>query len=317
MATSDHQCKTVQLEAKEYPSVIMGGDAFLDYWGEQGSVELGTAEGVLDVMTAAFEEGARGFDLSMNSHVLEAFRKLQEKVDGQAVGIANPNWRMPLMLRDTCLWDIRRRVVATILARRLSTCSRDVRHHAPGVWADWFSDAGDALPLSKSDVVAWQLDEVKYASRLRSYRGITDFCLVGSDYGDWCCALDRVDLLERMVGCVRRAGLIPLAITHWPSLSLPYLDHLDVAGHWVMVSMDRQAIFPDEFRTAVENTRKPVTAFQVLGHGRLVSQMREAFVFVEEAVRPASVVVGVCSPKQARESFSLLRGAIPRLWTVA
>lgn len=304
----------LMFEGRAYPRVILGGDQFLDYWGPQRYEELSTVGGVYQVMAAAFEEGVRGYDLSMNAHVLEAFRQLKDETGGAAVGIANPNWKLNVMSGGQRLWDIRWRVVATVLGTLVGDAASRVREQQPGAWKEWFAGADDAVPLTDEEVSGWVFDEEDYIRRLSDYKGLADFCLVGSDYADWCIALDRLDIVKRQIQRARDEGFVPVSVSHLTSLSLGTLDELDCAGHWVMASLDRQLLSTESMLAAVASCRKPITAFQVLGHGRHAGHLREALAYVQETVRAQAVVIGVCTAGQSRETFGVLKEVCPDLW---
>lgn len=302
------------VEGYAYPRVILGGDQFLDYWGPQRFKELSTVGGVHQVMAAAFEKGVRGYDLSMNAHVLEAFRQLKNETGGAAVGIANPNWKLNVMLGERHLWDVRWRVVATVLERLTEEAKSRVREQQPGAWKEWFMGAGDAAPLTAEEVSNWVFDEEDYARRLSDYKGLANFCLVGSDYADWCIALGRLDIIERQIQRARDEGFIPVSVSHLTSLSLRTLDTLDCAGHWIMASLDRQLLSTESMLAAAASCRKPLTAFQVLGHGRHAGRLREALAYARDTIRAQAVVIGACTAEQARETFGVLQEVCPDLW---
>jgi len=311
MDAGDRSFGTYLVEGHPYPRVILGGDQFLDYWGPQKDARLGTQQGAFEIMRAAYEAGVRGFDLSMNDHVRLAFEQVQQETGCGAVGIANVNWKLGLHSGDSPLWNIRGRVVATVLRNCLGGEADRLRMENTGAWREWFECADGSNPLSYEEIANWSLDEEDYRQRLRDYRGLATFCLVGSDYGDWCIALGRTDILNRMIVCAREEGFIPISVGHWTSLSLPVFEQLDFPGHWVMVCVDRQLLSVGQMIAAVTAARKPITAFQVLGHGRLSGRMAEAISFVRDTINPFSIVLGVCSPNQAIQTFGLLRELMP------
>lgn len=298
---------------KPYPRLIVGGDHFIDYWGPQGTPALNSKAGVEAVLSSAVNAGARGLDISMNDHVIEAFCATRDALNGELVGFANPNWKLRILMREVPLWNFREKVVATVVGQ-LGLSRPKIDGEQPGAWAHWFTCGKGVVPLTSSDIASWTLDEADLKARLRQFNGIAKFCLVGSDFGDWCIALGRIDILEQHIDIVRGFGLDPVSITHWPSITLPVWDRLDVIAHWVMASADRALIDKEGLLQAIGGLQRPLTLFRILGAGRHTSEIQFAFKYARDVFLPDSIVVGVTSPEEAIESFGIAARLFKDQW---
>lgn len=276
---------------KSHPIAILGGDAFLDYWGPQRTPELSTMEGVYAIMEKAYLLGVRGYDVSLNDHVIEAVRKLKGKYADVTI-YGNPNWRGGVMLGNATLHDLKTTLVRTIYSRRFTPEQRsEVNQMAEDRRRRWALSGESQQTLSETDVANITLDDAAFVSNLKKMEGTADYGLVGTDYADWLIPLGRSDVLHRMIELTRRQGLRPLSISHWASITLPQLDVMDVEGHWIYLNKSEQLFSRESALAAIRDVQKPVTAFRVLGGGTLSADLSGALTFIrQQGIR--SIVIG-------------------------
>lgn len=289
----------------EYPRIILGGDKFLDCWGPQTNAGLATVGGVCAVMLRAYELGVRGFDVSLNPHVIGAFRLLKQS-HPDTVAIGNPNWECGIKLGDVSIDVLRDRFRKTLLNQVFTPEQMEgIKKMPEDRQKRWFLAAGDAEVLTADEIAGIHLDEPTYRSKLEMLRGVADYVLVGTDYADWLIPLGRSNILGRMSELVRQCGFVPLSISHYTSITLPTLDTMDFEGHWVYLNRREQLLSSGSALQAVRGAIHPITAFRTLGGGALIGDSAGAFEYLKNAgVR--SIVVGAERPNQ-------LDGIIPIL----
>jgi hypothetical protein len=233
------------------------------------------------MMKFAHELGVRGFDVSMNKHVVNAFRSLKSSYPA-AIGIGNPNWRCGIKLGETDLRDIGDVVAKTLFKQKLSaTQLREISEMPENRRIRWFGTSEDSTILSDEDVRNIYLDEVAYRKNLDILAGAVEFVLVGTDYADWLIPLNRVDILLRMIEIIREYGLVPISVSHWTSVTIPVLDQMNVAGHWIYLNKLEQLLSQNGAHNAIRTARKPITAFRVLAGTLLLQDMEDAFAYLK------------------------------------
>ncbi len=289
--------------------MILGGDAFLDYWGEQQNRSLGTVEGVLKIIEASYSEGVRGMDVSMNPHVIKAFNVFNQKKS--LIGFANPNWLLKIISGNNLLWDVKAKFDSYIINKYHEQIFQ-LKQENIEAWKDWFEYATYARPATDSEIRKLKFDTLDYRNRLQQFKGICKYCLIGGNYADWAILLNRIDIIKQQIEVTLEEGFIPISITHFPSETLHKLEELDVQGHWILLSKDRQLFTKSRLRKTLSNITKPVFCFRTLGFGRLSDNIGIAFEYLVNEYRPQGIVVGVENEIQAKESFSILRKTIEK-----
>lgn len=298
----------VTVGEKKYPKIILGGDKFLNYWGPQRNAELSTVGGVLAMMEKAYDLGVRGFDISIGQHVIDAFHQLQ-KIHHDAIGIGNPNWRCGIKIGDKHIDDFRDRIGVMLVRRCYSTRQREnVRHMAVSRGARWYLPGVNdrVAELTDEEISSIRLDEQLYRKNLEQLVEVADFVLVGTDYADWLIPMGKQSVLSRMVSIVKDYDRTPLSISHLASVTLPVLDQMGVAGHWVYVNKQHQLMDQEAAHWAITNARNPVTAFRVLAGGILLGDMRGAFEYLKQ-LGIESVVIGAESKDQLEQTIPMIR----------
>ena len=256
------------------------------------------------MMQQAYKLGVKGYDISLNTHVIEAFKRLKE-LHSDVVAIGNPNWRCGIKLGDTIIYELGARFKKTILTRFFTPEQVNEIHQLPEERQKRWFLAEDADVLSGDEIKGVYLDEATYRAKLESFVGVTNYILIGTDYADWLIPIGRKDILARMSELAREYGFVPLSISHWASITLPALEEMDFEGHWIYLNKMEQLLSADKVHDAVKGARHPITAFRVLGGGALVSNMEDAFTYLKR-LGIASIVIGAETTDQLETSIPIL-----------
>lgn len=259
--------KSYMLERRSYPVCILGGDKFCDWFAVVPPPARLTTEYAFEMMKASYDLGVRGFDISCRYNLIEAFRQLKS-IYPDAIGIGNPNWKGGYKLGSEHLWDVKDRVISTIIYySKCGTGMSAETHHF-----EKYLNQGATI-LTKPEIKNIRIDESIWLDRLKQLRGLVDFCLIGADYADWMCGLDRLDLLRWQIAAVRSSGMIPVSVSHWADVTIPLLDQEDFAAHWIYADRNGMFMNHESAVDAVRGASKPITAFKILGQGRLAANI--------------------------------------------
>lgn len=288
----------------DYPHKILGGDRFLDYWGPQSRKELSTVDGVLRIMRVSYELGIRGFDISLNAHVIEAFKLMKEKYP-DIVGIGNPNWKCGIKLDDVMLDDLSDRVRCTLTNIYSSEVRAEINNYSEKRKKRWFLPSNDVRALDADEIEQICLDESLYRSKLEMLSDVVDYILIGTDYADWLVPLGREDILARMSIIVRKYELLPLSVSHHASITLPVLDTMDFEGHWIYLNQVEQLLSESSVRNTLKRIRHPVTAFRVLGGGQLANDLETSIEYIR-SMGIQDIVVAAETAEQIKETMSVV-----------
>lgn len=294
------------VSGRPYPELILGADRFIDIFPKPRPSHLLTQEHVLGVMEAAYRAGCRGFDLNTASdNVLSAFDTIKAR-NRDAVGIGDPNWRCGFKLGDSHLMDLKGRVIRTVVERRLDVDSLGLVERLPAKNRSFFFGfPAEANALTDQEISQIWIDEHIWCERLERLRNSADFCLVGADYADWLVALGREDLLEWQVRSVSDRGMIPVAVFHWASLTLPAIHRLRVGACWTLGNREVMYLSTDSAVSAIQASSLPVTCFRVLRGIRIPDQIPETVEWLVRHVGARSLVIGADDSSQAAESFGM------------
>lgn len=299
----------MRVAGRPYPRIILGGDKFLDYWGPQARPELSTVDGVFKVMDSAYQLGVKGFDISLNSHVINAYQRLKQ-LHPDVIAIGNPNWRCDIKLGDNLVCDLAPRFRKTLLDRVFTPQQVEaVNQLSPKRRRRWFDADEDVRILSETEVADIHLDEPMYRAKLDQLAGVVDFALIGTDYADWLIPLGRIDVLSRMVKIVREYGFTPISVSHWASITLPVLDQMEFVGHWVYLNNQEQLLSSAEAEAAIRRAEQPITAFRVLAGGAAVNDVESAIEYLKD-VGVQSIVIGADDSSQLAESVPVIKRAL-------
>jgi len=294
------------IEGRPYPVCILGGDKFCDWFSVLPPTERLTAEYAYSIMELSYELGVRGFDISCRFNLIEAFSRLRKKFP-DAIGIGNPNWMCGYKLGNLHLWDIRDRVISTIVQRRLNQKSELAVNDllmAPEVYRfeKFIINKNNINPLTESEIQQIYIDEDIWLNRMKMLQGMIDFCLVGSDYADWMCGLGRLDLLRWQIDSVRKHGMIPVSVSSWADMTIPILEKEDFPAHWIYADRAQMSLNHELAINAVRNASKPVTAFKILGQTGSSNDIESNISWLQR-LGVKSFVLGLENLEQAKESW--------------
>lgn len=301
-----------EIEDRRYPVIILGSDRFLDVFPKPRPPEQLELPYILEVMTTAHQHGVGGFDVNPVSHnVVEAFGVLKRRYGDAVVGIGDPNWRCGYKLRGTDIMDMERRVIRTIVEQYMDEASKSLIARLPEKNRRfWFEVDSSAPPLSHADIDGIYIDEEVWLPRIERLSSLCNFCLFGAHYADWMVCLGRQDLLVWQVDSIRDAGMIPVSVCHWTSLTLPKLDGLLAGAHWTLGNLEAMYLSTSEAIAAVQRAKKPVTCFRVLRGISIPEEIEKALKWLRGHVGASSLVIGVDNVHQARQTFSIASSVI-------
>jgi len=267
------------------------------------------------MLMLGYRWGIRSFDFSYCPHMLLAIKRFRSC--GKKIScFANPNWRCGVILDDKDLIDLRSRVIKTLLFRLLGSKDLEEIEHLPSeVREFWFAHDRRADCLSDHEVTRITLNIVEYESRIKKVADIAEYCLVGTDIGDWLICLKRLDIIETMCTIIEHHGMIPFAITHWPSRTLPVLETLPFAGYWCMLNPDALLFSPDGVCRALERATRPVFAFSVLrGHETSEKEIEQVINTVLKLPNVDSLVIGLKTRQEMVQTMPIVHHAVKRRW---
>jgi hypothetical protein len=299
-------CRSEYLQ-RNLPRLVMGCDGFVGFCAvEPRPAEMLTEEYAYRVMSEAYALGVRGFDFSFELHMIRAISRLRVEAP-DTICFANPNWRCGVVLGGTDLIDLRSRILATICAHSITKQElREAQRLMPHLRRHIFPIEPGAQPLSLNEIDSICLDAERLDKRLLHLRGLADYCLVGTDICDWLLALGRDDIVLDMYRAVLDNGMLPMALTHWPSLTVPRLLHCGLAGYWCLLNpggilFTNRGIGPLFARVA-----KPIYAFGILrSNARSPSGIEQAIASALGLSRIYGVVVGLKTVAEARETVPI------------
>lgn len=298
------------IEGRNYPVCILGGDRFLDWFKEPPSYQL-TTDYTYKIMRMSYKYGIRGFDISCRFNLINAFKHLKEH-HSDAIGIGNPNWLCGYKLDDTHLWDIRDRVILTIIqkfSREDESVKKILATIPESLRLERFLTKKDVSPLTDDEVNQICIDQDIWFDKINSLRGVVDFCAIGSDYGEWMCALDRHDLIRWQIKTVRNNGMIPVSVSHWASVTIPSWDKEDFAAHWVYANNAWMFLEPKMAVTSIKAALKPVTAFKILSNTILPDEI-ESTISRLRGFGIKSFIVGLENPKHVESTLPRVMKAL-------
>lgn len=297
------------VEGHRYPVCIFGGDRFVDWFPHADPIQL-TTDYTFKMMRLSYESGVRGFDISCRFNLINGFKKLKERFP-EAIGIGNPNWLCGYKLNNTNLWDFKDRVVLTII-QKLSQENRSFKNQIekiPKNHNSRFIVKKGTRPLTDSEIKQIYIDERVWLNRISLLRGIVDFCLIGADYADWMCELNRLDLIKWQIETVRKNGMIPVSASHLSSITIPLLDEEDFGAHWVYANRAWMYLDPELAANSIQAAVKPITAFKILSNIKLPDEI-ESIIHYLRKFGTKSFVVGLENPEHVKYTLPRVMNAL-------
>jgi hypothetical protein len=313
----DRFVQTIRIEGVEVTRAILGCDNFVSWLYQDGDSLFKRSDGKIDffralkVMQACVDHGVRCIDLS--PPVVEAFRMLQAENDGEIEPLgALQEWTCKNFVIDgTPLADYMERIKVNVRSKLpLSYLSLLEHSNAPGssFARSFFELKAPTERLTKSEIGRIKMKPGFFEERLELYRKLNlKLVQFGGGTADWLIALGREDLLQDLSQLIRRKGFVPILTCHWASMVLPVAEkELDAAGYVVPLNKLWGLLTLSEVLDTIKSVEKPVIAMKTLAQGTLAHDLQDAFTYLFKKAKVASVIVGVSSAAQAKQTFSIL-----------
>jgi len=297
------------VEGRRYPVCILGGDRFVDWFLHARPIQLNT-DYTFKIMRLSYESGVWGFDISCRFNLINAFKKLKDRFP-EAIGIGNPNWLCGYKLKNTNLWDIKDRVVLTMI-QKLSRENKSLKNLVAKIPESHNSRLiikKGTQPLTDNEIKRIYIDEQVWLDRINLLQGVVDFCLIGADYADWMCGLNRLDLIRWQIETVRRNGMIPVSVSHLSSITIPLLDKEDFGAHWVYANRAWMYLDPELAADAIRVAAKPITAFKILSNIQLPDEIEPTIRDLRK-LGVKSFVVGLENPEHIKYTLPRVMNAL-------
>lgn len=284
--------------------VILGGDPFSDVFRGLYNLrrfwKLTDPEYCLAVMKAAYEAGARAFELSFPENV-KLFHRLKDMVQEEIVAYGNPTYLQGTKLAGRDLQYYRDRVVKTLVEKYLDPeLAILVKDRLKNDFFIVFGYDEEAETLTEGEVESIYLDEDAFNRRLDEL-SVAKYIMVGGTDADWLVSLNRMDILHRMVEIARKRGFIPLLICHYASEVLPQAEKagLPVEGYAIPLNREWAWLTKEKARRALEQVSRPVISFMGLGSGSLRHDVRGALEFLFKECGVEGLLFGTTNPINA------------------
>jgi hypothetical protein len=296
----------IKVEGKKYPTIILGGDRFLGWFGkppEHIKDVITTEPYITSIMEKCYQLGVRGFDMSVKKEVINSFKTIKKK-HPDAVGIGNPNMDAGYELYGKPLCEFGHRIIATYMNDFFSKELKEKIKNLPLDRKKWFEYPKGTKPLTQKEIDSITIDLDKYQKKLNPLKGVCDFILISECQLDCLSIFDRLDIHEKLIKLVRYNGFIPIGLSELTTISLPKYKKLDYAAYWTWVSKGFQFEDKKAALKEISNAGKPVTSFKSLSGGRLIDDIDGAIKFLKESGLSA-VNLGVETEEQAEQTFTV------------
>jgi hypothetical protein len=281
-----------------YPRIIMGEDHFTG-WFKKCKEYLSEEERAQEynaTLEMAYSLGVRGFSMSPHDTLINVLKNFKQK-HPDIICIANYHWKTNYYIDSESLWEEKNmKKLVNFASSKIDKEMQDQCY--------WFKETTNQF-FTPEEVAKFRLNEEEYTSQLKKF-DFCDFCLVG-DLGISSLILhERVDIIEKEVELVRKAGKIPLLMAEGGGLALPTAEKLDVFGSWLCIN--RSYVFPN-FKVAlnaIKKSTKPITAYKILTSPDGFD-LEKSINFIKTIPQINSIVVGVDGANQAKETFTRLK----------
>lgn len=305
------------IEGVDVTRAILGCDSLVSWLYEGDDSRFKGPDGNIDsskafeVMRASAECGVRSIDLS--PLLVDTFNILQDETDGgiEALGALQEWTCRNFVIDDVPLANYSEEIRANMHSKLPPRYLENLKHSATAgsSFAKSFLEPKSlAQPLTKSDIDRIRMKPDFFKERLELYRKLNvKLVQFGGGTADWLVALGRIDLLRDLSQLIRNNGFVPLLICHWTSLVLPVAEkELNVAGYIVPLNKLWGLLTLSEALDTIKSVEKPMIAMKTLAQGALAHDLQDAFTYLIEKLKVASVLVGVSSAAEAKQTFSTL-----------
>jgi len=272
--------KFIQIEGKDYPTVIMGEDHFTGWFSKcpKFSSEEERAKAYRETLETAYSLGVRAFSMSPHDTLILVLKKFKSK-HPEIVCISNHHWKSHYYLGEKSMWN----------SEIINKLGPDAKEN-----------------FSEEEIKSIRLDEKEYVEQLNEFKKFCDFCLVGNLGISALITLGREDIIEKEIELVRELGMVPLGMCEGGAFALEKMETLNVGGTWVMVNRHEIGYNTSEGLSVLKSAKKPVTAYRVFTSPEGFN-LEKSIEFVNSVETIKSIVVGVSGKEQAQETFSKLK----------
>ncbi|HII71642.1 TPA: hypothetical protein HA265_02705 [Candidatus Woesearchaeota archaeon] len=289
----------IQLEGKDYPTVIMGEDKFTGWFSkDKFETEEERANAYRGCLETAYSLGVRGFSMSPHETLIKVLKRFKRENQDVAC-ISNHHWQTNYYVGKESLWEEKNLKRLARSVADINGCQQDHK---------WLK--GNEEAFAKEDIKNIRLDEKEYSESVLRFKDFCDFALVGNIGISALAILEREDIIKKEIKIVRKEGMIPLGMCEGGG-ALDVIEKLGVAGTWVWIN--RHEAFPD-LDTALEKLKyanKPVTAYRVFQSPEGFD-IAKSVNFIKDIPTIKTIVVGVENKEQAKETFSKLHDFWPQ-----
>ena len=285
----------IKIEAKKYPTVIMGEDNFSG-WFSKGKFrsEKERAKRYKETIETAYSLGVRGFSISPQKTLIKVLSKFKRK-HKDIVCIANHHWQSNYYIGKESLWT------KNNLERLGATEDKKIRVKKDKVWLN----KTKAKPFSEEEIKNINLNENEYKKQLKKFKKFCDFCLVGNIGRSALLTLGREDIIKREIELARAYNFVPIGMCEGGGLAIEKMKKLNVSSYWVWINYKNA--FPNLNYTLnkIKKSKKPITAYKIFEGGKSFN-LKKSISFLKKIKQIKSIIVGVENKKQAQETFKNL-----------
>jgi|GEM_PF-1547985 len=287
----------INIEGKNYPTVIMGEDRFTWFRTRVFTSEKDRAKAYQETIETAYMYGVRGFSMSPHPTVMRVLKSFKRK-HPDIVCISNHHYQFSYYLGKESLWRplYLDKLIATLKSKLDPSLFRN---------NSWLKDVSIKDRFTNAQLKKIRLDESEYRRQLRRFH-FCDFFLVGNIGTSLFLVIGRDDIIRKEIELVRRQGGIPIGMCQGTGYAIPKMESLDVAGYWGWINWQQGLpTFASAVR-AIRKAKKPVTAYRVFS-APSGFDFKKSIRFVHHTPHIRSIVVGIENKEQAKETFAQLR----------
>jgi hypothetical protein len=295
------------------PPSILGGDPFNQFrflYRRELWWKLNDPDYCLDVMRAAYDAGARAFDLSFKENA-RLFSRLKQAIGEDLIGFGNPTWEQGVMLNGRFLQYERDRILRTLVDRLWPRQIAELVENKLSREAVMvFGYDHQAELLSDAEIASIRLDEDTFLNRLEMLNDCQYMFFGGSD-ADWLVSLGRADLLADLTRLIRERGYVPILLCHYATLVVPVAEDmaLDTEAYAIPFNKAWSWFNLQECMEIVQALEKPVIAFMPLASGELIRDVQASLGWLYADMHVESILFGTAISAHAVETTRAARAA--------
>lgn len=284
------------VEGKNYPSVIMGEDAFTGWFdGKFRFSEFERLKTYSQTLEQSYLMGVKGFVATNQETLKQSLIQFKNK-NSDIICIANNHFRSHYYYKKESLWgnEHREKLIATMLSKL-----------SDPIQVNWFNDIDTKNIYTKTEISRLYLNEIEYEKQVINCKDLCDFFVIGNLWYNSLFLLDRVDIISKEIEIVRSHGLVPVGIVECGTNVLNTLEALGIKVAWIWVN--RFEAFPSlqKMLKTIQDSKTPLTAFRILKSSFQKLDIARSVDFIRNTNNIRSVLLGVDNKMQAKETFSI------------